>query len=368
MFWNIQNVYDFKIVAPAELALEELIKGQPTMSSRKLRDLKANSKNFFEKKKIEYRDRIAAIIGAVNPDIIAIVEFSVGKGDLELSGKVPEGVEQTVKNALVEFDHWGPRQYQVSLNDYYKDVLGLDRWWASSVSSVNCSDIIAKIKEDWKVQKIEHSNSMFELYGLLWDERKVEMVGDFAIDNRGVDGSLHFPQRSPGVAWFKDKESERQFLLVMIHSVFGKGTVDEVRKMRSKPIKAISQLQVVRAALKRSNPIVVAGDFNLDFSKFKDAYEPLLKDIKLKARIDGKTSLGKPSAEFPKSYVRNAYDNIFTLNFANDTSQGAIKDFVRDEFEVSPSGPWDNAEKLKIEDALKVSDHLPVFAKLRFNS
>jgi hypothetical protein len=214
---------------------------------------------------------------------------------------------------------------------------------------------------------------MFELYGLLWDERKVEMVGKFEIDNRGVDGSSpHFPQRSPGVAWFKDKDSKREFLLIMIHSVFGKGSVVEVLKERSKPIKAIGQLAVVQKALKSTSPIVIAGDFNLDFldSKNKKSFDPFLEDIKLKARINEKTSLGEPPIGSTKPYTVNAYDNIFTLNFANDSAQGGVKDFVRDEFGVEPPGTlgWDEDAFQMIENALKVSDHLPVFATLRFKS
>jgi len=368
MFWNIQNVYDFKIVTPAELVLEESIRGEPEMGAEKLKKLKENSIKLFQTHGIEHREHVASIIGAVNPDIVAIVEFSVGKADLELTGTVPQGMGKTVVNALVEFDHWGARQYQVSLNDHYKETLKLDRWWASSMSPVNCSDIIANLKNERKVEKIEHSNSMFELYGLLWDTRKVELVGDFAIDNLGPDGSLHFPQRSPGVAWFKDKGSGRQFLLVMIHSVFGEGTAEEVRKLRSKPIRAISQLNVVQQAVKRFNPMAVAGDFNLDFSKNKASFDPLLEDIKFRARIEGKTSLGKPAIRSKGAYVRNAYDNIFTLNFANDTAKGEIKDFVRDEFRVRAPGDsgWDEDALQKIENALKVSDHLPVFATLRF--
>jgi len=379
MFWNIENVYDFKIVTPDELALEDQIGAGTEPSNEtpesgdqkeeRIKKLEAQAKKLFQQERVEHREKVASIIKAVDPDIVVMVELSVGKADLVQSGQVAKGKRKSIKNAFVEFDHWGPRQYQVSLNDLYQKERNKDRWWASATSQVNCSDLVPELNEAGELQGIKHKNTMFELYGLLWDEKKVDLVGDFRVTNRRAKGKLNFFQRNPGVARFQEVgPSRRQFLLVMIHSGYGgeSTSVDDLRKKRGKIISNMMYLNDVDKAINgpKFSPIVIAGDFNLDYGKQaeKGYYKPF-EQQGFRERINGKTTLGKITKTFPKTYTRNAYDNIFTRGFANDASLGGIKDFVKDEFGV-PEPSREHAQK--IEEALKISNHLPVYATVRF--
>jgi len=373
MFWNIENVYDYKIVTPDELELEkrnntkaeaDKADNDSEIDMTKVKALENKAKKLFQQDGIEHRELVASIIKAVNPDIVVLVELSVGRTDLVNSGQVPEGKTGRIKNAFIEFDHWGPRQYQVSLNDLYDK----ERWWASAISQVNCSNLVPGLNNAGQLQ-FEHKNTMFELYGLLWDTKKVDLVGDFRVTDRRARGKLNFFERNPGVARFQEVGSSRkQFLLVMIHSgYFGNPTEDNgVLKKRGKIISNLMYLNDVDRAINgpKFSPVVVAGDFNLDYGgqTEKGYYKPF-EQQDFKARINGKTTLGKINKTFPNSYTRNAYDNIFTRGFTNDASPGGIKDFVKDEFQV-PEPSKEHSQK--IEKALKISNHLPVYATVRF--
>jgi len=349
MFWNIENVYDYKIVTPDELELEKQNQTEEEKKAKEgeeLAALKKKSKNLFQQTGTAHREQVASIIKAVDPDIVVLVELSVRRSELLKSGKVSD-------TKFVEFDHWGPRQYQVSLNDLYEK----ERWWASATSQVNCSDLVKGLDAAGNVKTITHRNTMFELYGLLWDTKKVDLVGDFRVTDRGTNGKLNFFQRNPGVARFQEVgETKRQFLLVMVHSGYG-GKDEAVLKKRGKVISNLMYLNDVDRAINgpKFSPVVVAGDFNLDYESHAEYYKPLKQERAgkaFKARINGKTSLRKKLSG--TSYTLHAYDNIFTRGFANDDSPGGIKDFVKDKFEE------------QLEKALQISNHLPVYATVRF--
>ncbi|BAY35575.1 hypothetical protein NIES2107_74870 (plasmid) [Nostoc carneum NIES-2107] len=359
MFWNIQNVYEYKTITPKEL---EQTPSDPTKHVRKRRKLESNSQKLYEDYKTNFRDTVVNIIDENDPDVVVLVELSVGKNELIDSGTVePNGNSRVIK-ASIFVDNWSLYQYQIDLN-FWAKLKNKNRYWQSAQSPVNCSDIIAIIDPTGKIIEIKHRNSMFELYGILWDSNKLNIknLGEerrIEIVNKPFDSNadLPFAQRCPGFAQFIDLSGKDLFSLVMIHSVYGNNMTD-----RANSIEYISRLKVVYDAVTVRNPgfpLVIAGDFNLDFQKESSKYRPLIDTISgrgLKARINKMTSIGKPNQSDPNSYMKNAYDNIFTRNFSNDLEEGEVFDFVAEFYGGATN----------IKEALRISDHLPIIAKLK---
>ena len=81
MFWNIENVYDYKIVTPDELELEKQNQTEEEKKAKEAEELtalKKKSKNLFQQTGTAHREKVASIIKSVNPDIVVLVVAAIG--------------------------------------------------------------------------------------------------------------------------------------------------------------------------------------------------------------------------------------------------------------------------------------------------
>ncbi len=359
MFWNIQNIYEYKTVTPGELELERSITGQPGLN---VDNVVRRSQRLYEQLQIDHRNAVNRIMIVNNPDVVAIVEFSVGKTDLVAQGKLGPSVAGV---SVVYADHFGPEQYMISLNESFA-AAGLGRPWQLMKSAVNAPDL--KIQEDdgGSIIKVTHKNSMFEFYSIFWRADKLQAlnadkavvgVGEAApiYPVRDAEGDLQeYDEREPYYAVFaKATDATKYFSLVTNHSVYG-GTSAAAMAKRASTVNKIATSGVVHDAVANNKPIAVCGDFNLDYGTRAEDYLPLNGvDPHGKAFT---TCIGDvKSTRVYKSIddLKNAYDQIFTKNFSNDLKGATV-------FNFAEYLHIDRDTGLPIYDlARRVSDHLP---------
>lgn len=163
-----------------------------------------------------------------------------------------------------------------------------------------------------------------ERYAFLWKKNRVEMT-KFKIGLLWI--YTDDLTRLPATATF-DFDQDR-FVIISFHlPPAAKKPELEIKKMEKK-------LGFDEAQL------ILVGDFNLPPDKLNPVFE---KNLGFKHKIKGKTSLKKTKTK--NGYLSRAYDNIFTKNTVDVCLSGII-DFV--------------PAKKTLENARKISDHLPVF-------
>jgi hypothetical protein len=320
MFWNIQNLYECKTALPAEATASG--SGSKVAMDTSIAKVMARTSG-------THRNSVVQVINKVNPDILIIVELAVGRVDLRAAG--------VLTATGIQYDHFGPLQVMIDLN-------ASSAIWQSAISEINAVDIVAT--QVGAELDVKSKNSMFEQYAVMWREkafclpagapRAFKAIEKLKTDDAGK--TIPFVQRYPGVLELQEIATGQKLTIVMNHSVFGDSDGPRVA--------AIKNLSNARG-LATASPLVVAGDFNVDYGTGAD-FAPLTAKG-LACRIgDQKTC----SLSYPP--LRNAYDQIFTRGDLSTppNSLGASYDF--------------SAQLLFDDVALGslISDHLPVVAAI----
>lgn len=339
LFWNIQNVYEYKAVRPNELQIESQISEPPAKRQKKIED---NAKKLYETKSINHRETVVNIIREVDPDIVAIAELAVGKVDLSTG--------QVSSSSQICYDNFVITQLQVSLNSPNISSKNI-RKWESSISSVNASSIIATANASGL--NIQHKNSMFEQYGVLWDANKLKIQTSKVdiVDQDRAGNPITFKERKPGFVKFADAGTGQDlFSLAIIHSVYG-GSGNQAIQQRSEAIEQLSRVKEMQDAINNDpKRLVIAGDFNLDYKNQSSDYLPLTGKSPAGLGMTAVIEDQKTCRVFQSpNDLTNAYDQIFTRGFTNNSKASGVYNFV---------------EELLFGDyklGAKISDHLPVY-------
>lgn len=381
MFWTINNTYSYKVYTLDTKKKDGEEEPGPEIES------------LFRSRNRDVREKVTDVIDHIQPDVVVLVEYSVGTSTVikneirEDDPNPPETAEEnhepepekTDDNKPVEiFDRFGPYIYRKNLNkkkkDNTNDKSSKDHWDAQLIS-VECSDL-SEEKKDGELEKDKGKTKSSELYCVLWKKSKVKPVRNLAMEFEGKKKSLQFQPRYPASMIFalKDKP-QTKFTLVMFHAKHEKK--DDLNNSEiSSPIRDLSELKRLNDAVNssRKTPVILAGNFELDDStKFKP-----LKDLGFQVHITGKTEFTKkendknesPSAqvisEHPTAPDQNdepakfdltrACDNILTVNFEEpQTPTGREKpyDFIKEDC------------KDDVDEALTVSNHLPIYVTVR---
>ena len=355
MFWTINNTYSYKVYT-----LDTKKKDGEEESGPEVESL-------FRSRNRDVREKVTDVIDHIEPDIVVLVEYSVGtrtvikneKKEDDNAEENPEPApEKTDDDKSVEiFDRFGPYIYRKNLNkkknDNTNDKSSKDRWDAQ-LMSVECSDL-SEEKKDGELEKDKEKTQSFELYCVLWKKSKVKPVRNLAMEFEGKKKSLQFQPRYPASMIFALKEKpQTKFTLVMFHAKHEKK--DELNNSEiPSSIRDLSELKRINDAVNssRKTPLILAGNFELDdTTEFKP-----LEDLRFDVHITGKTEFAKK--ENDENPLTRACDNILTVNFEEPkTSTGREK----------PNGIYDFIKedcKNDVDEALTVSNHLPIYVTVR---
>jgi endonuclease/exonuclease/phosphatase family metal-dependent hydrolase len=336
MFWNIQNLYDFKAAMPGEYELAE--ESRPTKKRRK----EDGTEKLYVRNGINYRQLVAGTIWKNDPDIMVIVELSVGRKELEIAGRA--------QGSSVYYDHFAVFNLMVELNQFYAAMTNTATLWESAQSRVNASDMVAMAAAAG-VSIAKTKNTMFEQYAVMWKKTKFSAVPiqvqgqprvEIATLNQDTAGlRLPFAQRDPGgIRLTEIGNPQNDLYVVMNHSVWG--DVDAER------LRTIGYLARLNEIINEKN-LLVAGDFNVHWGTTGAAYAPLVQLVPHVRNGPGLTS----SVASKNKALTNAYDQIFTKAAVTPAqSTGGPYDFVS----TVCNENWDKARLL--------SDHLPVTANI----
>lgn len=383
MFWTINNTYSYKVYTLDTKKKEGEEESGPEVES------------LFRSRNRDVREKVTDVIDHIEPDIVVLVEYSVGTRTVIKNEKKeddpnpPENAEEnhepepekTDDDKSVEIsDRFGPYIYRKNLNkkkkDNTNDKSSNDRWDAQ-LMSVECSDL-SEEKKDGELEKDKNKTQSFELYCVLWKKSKVKPVRNLAMEFEGKKKSLQFQPRYPASMIFALKEKpQTKFTLVMFHAKHEKK--DELNNSEiPSPIRDLSELKRINDAVNssRKTPVILAGNFELDFKKESKPtkFQPLT-DLGFKVHINDKTEFAKKeNDENPAPTVRaassehsnndepakldltRACDNILTVNFEeHNTTTGQEKpyDFIKEDC------------KNDVDEALTVSNHLPIYVTVR---
>lgn len=173
-----------------------------------------------------------------------------------------------------------------------------------------------------------------ERYAFLWKTSKVEMIHRAYLDEQLEEVCY----REPYIARFRKKGSKMHFYVVNFHA----------RRYNMNPDEEIIYLLDYEARLK-SDRVIIAGDFNLD-EKHK-VWAPFYAQGYKSALQNTPTTLKWKCKD--NSYRHHAIDNLFYAKGIIFKGSGLV-DFV------------ETCEGL--EEARKISDHLPVFMEFALDS
>lgn len=174
------------------------------------------------------------------------------------------------------------------------------------------------------------SGQVSERYAFLWKPSRLRRLGRFALD----DSLAAVCDREPFLGWFR----------------FGDGASFRVVNFHSRPHDERPDLEAAhfrRYPQRFREPVVVAGDFNLD--EDHPVWDPLYDAGYTPAVRDAKTTL-KRKCSLHGGYRNNAIDNIYVPAAAFRIAEADVHDFV---------GDCDS-----LYSARRISDHLPVWAVL----
>ncbi len=344
LFWNIQNAYDYKLTMPQELEMEGEIKGDSELA---LRVMARKSQRLYQKKKLNYRATVVEIMADAEADLIGIVEFCVGKTEIYKQGiKVQEYVTN---------EHFGVGQLMISLNDRLKS----HKMFYCAFSPLNTTDIVAYLEESGRISTIVSKNTMFEMYGLLYNSSIFNAVNSQGAYTSRMEliNEKPFPGRFPGCIYLDSKTTEAQITYIINHSIYGGTRKTDINK-RKNTLHLLSQviesLTTDHNGRKNELKIAIAGDFNLDWTEYETLYKVLSDSGMDTACIgDKKTSRVYGSV----TDLHHAYDQIFIRNL----SLGAPKNFTGQAIDFADCYFEGNYGKAKY-----ISDHLPVTSIIEF--
>lgn len=179
-------------------------------------------------------------------------------------------------------------------------------------------------KWNFKVSDPTHESGNKEKFAFLWKTSRVEAIPEEAVLLKSFKNSL---EREPAKINFRI--NGKIVTVITFHLV-------PTKKKPEREVKAIGN----NPSEFSGDYMIMSGDFNLGHKKLNLIFE---KKLKLKHRIEGKTSL-KNKPDKKNKYYANEYDNIYTKGIR--VSRSAIVDFV-------PYFP-------SLKSAKEISDHLPV--------
>ncbi len=170
-----------------------------------------------------------------------------------------------------------------------------------------------------------------ERYAYLWKTAKVKLKGKAFLDT--VTSLLI--EREPYIANFITINGNKTFTLASIHAV-------PKKKQPEKELKYLLKLTEKYTAF----PLIIMGDFNL--TEAHSVYNPLKKAGFMPVLVNQKTSLKQKC--IGTNCLASEYDNLFLPKQQIKTLEAGVVHFYGD-------FPTQKA-------ALKISDHIPVYAKL----
>lgn len=210
-----------------------------------------------------------------------------------------------------------------------QEVVAKDPAGAQAVARL--ADELNRMGFQWDYQVSDPTRSpsgnLSERYAFLWKPSRVRMIHRAKLDKELED----LCYREPFVGQFQIRGEDKTFYVANYHS----------RKYTDRPEEEIVHLLDYPERLVSEN-ILIAGDFNLN--ERHEVWEPFYRKGFRSAVKDSRTTLKRKCAG--ENYLNHPIDNIFYSKGIRWVSAGTI-DFV---------GSCEN-----LEEARRISDHLPVF-------
>ena len=218
-----------------------------------------------------------------------------------------------------------------------QEVVAKDPAGARAVATL--ADLLNRTgaKWDYRVSDPTHSPSSYisERYAYLWKTSKVRLLGRAYLDKELEDSC----DREPYIAHFQLKSTRDTVVVVNFHA----------RRFDNAPEAEIQHFEAYPARL-GTEKVLIVGDFNLDETHvvwrplYNLGFQPTLQQTP--------TTLKRKCAK--GAYVNYPIDNIY---------------FASRHFELAASGCIDLVKDCEsLVAARGVSDHLPVFVRLRTQS
>jgi hypothetical protein len=408
MFWNVQNAWDYTVTSPEEMAAYLLIDGrqglygdflkkahEPEIWNEAAAGLVAKTKTGLDHTRLQAA--IDAWRNAPIPDaqaqLAALIDLASEAGPLDgrLAGALKKGrvraydpdagevsrtrrdwivetcrkvapqllvvVEPATTKAQIDFalarqnapvsrldDLAGEAQDLGGVWVAYQLAVSLGTQWQCWASPINST--VAWISR----RKVDSKNSFFELYTVLWDASSA-----MALTEGGGFLPGPYPERAP--YWLGFAATEGRFRLIFTHAVFG--SVAERKQT----------LRVLGADLAKapfaSAPLVVMGDFNLDYGSAQNRrlYDALGLGASLTHGM--KSTFASRWTGGSKGYTKNAYDQVFVRNVPKVLG-GGVYDYAESVFRLREASSQALAFT-PFDEVRKVSDHLPVWCEVAFS-
>jgi endonuclease/exonuclease/phosphatase family metal-dependent hydrolase len=205
-------------------------------------------------------------------------------------------------------------------------------------------------------------------YAFFWNEKTIFLKSVGYPDFVDSDGDVvSFPNRYPALLEFVSLDTKTQFGVVILHGP------EPAEKTGGGALQAMADLASLAFVAKPPLPLIISGDFNVDYNLNSSPYE-VFENLKYSVLFKGnKTSLKMKfnTQQDWGTYLKSAYDNIFLSSALKATSSG-VYDFVQLKGTLSNLPPYpdgDEDQQDEWQTILKttrdrVSDHLPVWVTL----
>jgi len=293
---------------------------------------------------------VAALIGAFLVQSGAIKGLSLpglnlGGGNTTISGNVPPRLGETIRVATWNIQAFGEAKLQdpAAMNIIVQVLRNFDVIAIQEVRAIS-QDVVPELVNQLNAGGQHHYDyvlgprlgrtSSKEQYAFIFDMASIEVDRNqlYTLDDK--DDLLH---REPLVGWFRTRLAPEQAQLAFTFSLVNVHTdPDEV----DRELDVMDDvLFAVQADDRHEDDTILLGDFNVND-----------RNLRQFGKVNG---LAWVVSNTPTNTRGSAqYDNMFFLRAATPefTGRGGVYDYLR-EFNLS------------IDQALKVSDHLPVWAE-----
>jgi endonuclease/exonuclease/phosphatase family metal-dependent hydrolase len=292
-----------------------------------------------------YLVQSGAIKGLSLPGLNALPGLNLGGGNATISGNVPPRLGETIRVATWNIQAFGEAKLQdpAAMNIIVQVLRNFDVIAIQEVRAVS-QDVVPELVNQLNAGGQHHYDyvlgprlgrtSSKEQYAFIFDMASIEVDRNqlYTLDDK--DDLLH---REPLVGWFRTRLAPEQAQLAFTFSLVNVHTdPDEV----DRELDIMDDvLFAVQADDRQEDDTILLGDFNVND-----------RNLRQLGKVNG---LAWVVSNTPTNTRGSAqYDNIFFLRAATPefTGRGGVYDYLR-EFNLS------------IDQALKVSDHLPVWAE-----
>jgi endonuclease/exonuclease/phosphatase family metal-dependent hydrolase len=207
-------------------------------------------------------------------------------------------------------------------------------------------------------------------YAMFYNENTIEFFQFGWPAMEDIHGNVvKFPNRNPAFFRFRSKATKTEFYVYILHGPEPKETAG------GGALQGMKSLLSLKAVQQQANPIIISGDFNVDYNlnsapygDFETAgYQVLFKGNKTSLKQKFKT------VQDPGTYLKSAYDNIFLSNqLKAKYANSGVTDFVLNQGTTSglPAYSASNTQQqaewqtILTNTRNRISDHLPVWVQL----